>query len=103
MGAVQNNQFYVWGKEVYLPFDGVVTSANSSFPDNVPDITAAVEIEDAEDGSAVDLEERPSNGVEVTPGGPFLLRLLHFRHPRRRGGQLGHDLRAAPAPRLRLL
>ena len=77
--ATQNNQFYVFGKEVYLPFDGVVTLANNSFPDNAPDITAAVEIEDEEDGTTVDLEERPGNGVEITPGGPFLLRLLHFR------------------------
>ena len=77
--ATRNDQFYVWGKEVYLPFDGVVATANGSHPDNAPDITAAVEIEDEEDGSTVDLEELPSNGVEVSPGGPFLLRLLHFR------------------------
>ena len=72
-------QFYVWGKEVYLPFDGVVVTADSGFPDHAPNTTAAVEMEDHEDGSSVDLEEQPHNGVEISPGGPFLLRLLHFK------------------------
>ena len=50
--------------------------------DNDPDINAAVEIEDHENGSEVDLEEKPHNMVEVEIGGegsPFLLRLLHLK------------------------
>ena len=49
--------------------------------DNDPDINAAVEIEDHDNGSEVDLEEKPHNMVEVEIGGvgsPFLLRLLHL-------------------------
>ena len=50
--------------------------------DNDPDINAAVEIEDHDNGSEVDLEEKPHNMVEVEIGGegsPFLLRLLHLK------------------------
>ena len=50
--------------------------------DNDPDINAAVEIEDHENGSEVDLEEKPHNQVELEIGGvgsPFMLRLLHLK------------------------
>ena len=50
--------------------------------DNAPDVNAAVEVEDAADGSEVDLQELPQNMIEVEVGGagsPFLLRLIHFK------------------------
>lgn len=50
--------------------------------DNDPDIDAAVELGDHENGSEVDLEEKPQNMVELEIGGegsPFLLRLLHMK------------------------
>ena len=40
-------------------------------------MTNAVGMGEAEDGTEVELEEKPNNGVEVTPGGPFLLRVIH--------------------------
>lgn len=50
--------------------------------DNDPNLNAAVEIEDHENGSEVDLEEKPQNIVELEIGGegsPFLLRLIHMK------------------------
>ena len=50
--------------------------------DNDPNLNAAVEIEDHENGSEVDLEEKPQNIVELEVGGegsPFLLRLIHMK------------------------
>ena len=50
--------------------------------DNDPDINAAVELADHENGSEVDLEEKPQNMLELEIGGegsPFLLRLLHLK------------------------
>ena len=50
--------------------------------DNDPDIDSAVELADHENGSDVDLEEKPQNMVELEIGGegsPFLLRLLHLK------------------------
>lgn len=93
--------FEVFGKSVILPMDGRVVTVVRSVStqqrveiwkkvkvlllkevDNDPDINAAVEIEDHDNGSEVDLEEKPHNMVEVEIGGvgsPFLLRLLHLK------------------------
>ena len=30
-----------------------------------------------DNGSEADLQEKPHNLVEITPGGPFLMRILH--------------------------
>ncbi len=77
--GTQNRDFFVFGKRIYLPFGGRVTLVDRDFPDNPPNIDGAVEIEDNEDGTTVDLEEQPHNAVEITPGGPFILRLLHLQ------------------------
>ena len=69
--------FAVFGLDVYLPLGGIVTHVGRSNPDNAPDMTNAVGMGEAEDGTEVELEEKPNNGVEVTPGGPFLLRVIH--------------------------
>jgi len=94
IGALNNNMmsyenfgtrltdFEVFGKSVILPMDGRVVTVVRSEVDNDPDINAAVEIEDHDNGSEVDLEEKPHNMVEVEIGGvgsPFLLRLLHLK------------------------
>ena len=69
--------FAVFGLDVYLPLGGIVAHVASDNPDNAPDMTNAVGMGEAEDGTEVELEEKPNNGVEVTPGGPFLLRVIH--------------------------
>ena len=51
----------------------------TKFPDNVPDLDAAVDLSDHETGNDVRLKEKPHNAVEITPGGPFLLRMLHLK------------------------
>ena len=30
-----------------------------------------------DNGSEADLQEKPHNLIEITPGGPFLMRILH--------------------------
>ena len=97
--GTQNTDFEVFQKTVILPMNGrVVTLVREvhfsldcgnlkqihSFQeiDNDPDIDSAVELADHENGSGVDLEEKPQNMVELEIGGegsPFLLRLLHLK------------------------
>ena len=69
--------FAVYGLDVYLPFSGTVASVTISNPDNTPELITAVEFGALEVGSEANLEEKPNNGVEITPGGPFMLRVLH--------------------------
>ena len=51
--------------------------------DNPPDLTAAIDMGDHEDGKDVELDEKPQNLVEIKPSNgidsPFLLRLIHLR------------------------
>ena len=103
--GTRNTDFEVFQKTVILPMDGKVVTVvrevyfypdcanvksshsialNCQFQeiDNDPDIDAAVELTDHENGSEVDLEEKPQNMVELEIGGegsPFLLRLLHLK------------------------
>jgi hypothetical protein len=77
--ANKNEDFYVFGKSVFLPMAGTVTLVNSKYSDNKPNVVFAVKIEDAESGAEVNLEELPHNGIEITPGGPFILRMLHLK------------------------
>ena len=103
--GTRNTDFEVFQKTVILPMDGKVVTVvrevyfypdcanvksshsialNCQFQeiDNDPDIDAAVELADHENGSEVDLEEKPQNMVELEIGGegsPFLLRLLHLK------------------------
>jgi hypothetical protein len=42
----------------------VVTAVEKEI-DNTPDMTAAVDMEDQEDGNGVDLEEKPQNLIEL--------------------------------------
>jgi len=80
--GTQNTDFEVFGKQVILPMDGRVVTVVRNEIDNDPNLNAAVEIEDHENGSEVDLEEKPQNIVELEIGGegsPFLLRLIHMK------------------------
>jgi len=80
--GTRNQDFEVWGKSVVLPMAGKVVTVQRDEIDNAPDVNAAVEVEDAADGSEVDLQELPQNMIEVEVGGagsPFLLRLIHFK------------------------
>ena len=69
--------FAVYGLDCYLPLGGKVVSVARSNPDNTPDIITAVDFGILTTGSEANLEELPNNGVEITPGGPFLLRVIH--------------------------
>jgi len=80
--GTRNTDFEVFGKQVILPMDGRVVTVVRNEIDNDPNLNAAVEIEDHENGSEVDLEEKPQNIVELEVGGegsPFLLRLIHMK------------------------
>jgi hypothetical protein len=57
----------------------VLSSVWKSHPDNIPDLTGAIELGDLDNGNEATLEEKPHNGLEVSPGGPFILRVLHQR------------------------
>ena len=46
-------------------------------PDNEPDFESAINMNEFESGTEANLTEKPHNALEVTPGGPFLLRVLH--------------------------
>ena len=48
--GVRNNQFAVWGRDTYLPMAGTVVTAVEEEVDNLPDMTAAVDMEDAQTG-----------------------------------------------------
>lgn len=80
--GTHNTDFEVFEKQVILPMDGRVVTVVRNEIDNDPNLNAAVEIEDHENGSEVDLEEKPQNIVELEVGGegsPFLLRLIHMK------------------------
>jgi len=74
--------FEVFGSNIILPMPGKVLTSIRNEIDNLPDLTAAVELMDHEDGRDVDLEEKPQNMVELEIGGtgsPAMLRLLHMK------------------------
>jgi len=79
--GTRNTDFAVWNKVVQLPMTGKVVTAVEKEVDNVPDMTAAVDLEDnAEGGNTV--EEKPQNLIEVQVGGDsscFQLRLIHLK------------------------
>ena len=79
----RNNQYAIWDVNVLLPMAGTVVTRVEKEIDNLPDITAAIDMGDHEDGSDVELEEKPQNLVEIKPiqglESPFLLRLIHLR------------------------
>merc|ERR1711936_403959 len=66
--GTRNQDFEVWGKSVVLPMAGKVVTVQRDEIDNAPDVNAAVEVEDAADGSEVDLQELPQNMIEVVVG-----------------------------------
>merc|ERR1719242_1358430 len=79
----RNNQYAIWDVNVLLPMAGTVVTRVEKEIDNLPDITAAIDMGDHQDGSDVELEEKPQNLVEIKPiqglESPFLLRLIHLR------------------------
>ena len=64
-------------KPIHLPMAGNVSKVMRDNPDNPPELIKAIQFEDLDNGGEADLVEKPNNGVEITPGGPFLLRMLH--------------------------
>jgi len=78
----RNNNYEVWGRNTRLPMAGTVVTAVEKEVDNVPDIVAAVDMEDAADGQEVQLDEKPQNMIELRVGGDnsrFLLRIIHLK------------------------
>ena len=95
------SDFEVYGMDIFLPlryqlnchslliilrnsvskkmnvFSGLVTLVARNNSDNEPDFESAINMNEFESGTEADLTEKPHNAVEVTPGGPFLLRVLH--------------------------
>lgn len=69
--------YAAFGRQLGLPLSGIVSKVMRSHPDNPPDLIAAIEFTALDNGNEADLDEKPNNGVEVSPGGPFLLRILH--------------------------
>ena len=61
---------------------GNVSTIIREIPDNEPQLVKAVEFEALDNGNEANLEEKPNNGIEITPGGPFLLRMLHQKQVR---------------------
>ena len=61
-------------------------------PDNGPDLISAIEFEALDNGGEANLDEKPNNGVEISPGGPFLLRLLHQKQVRKSGQGIFFDI-----------
>ena len=45
-------------------------------------LITAIQFEELDNGNEASLDEKPNNGVEVTPGGPFLMRILHQKYVR---------------------
>ena len=79
-GQGQNlSEFAVFGLDLYLPLSGVVANVETNHPDNPPELNKALEFNTLDNGSEADLKEKPHNLVEITPGGPFLLRILHMQ------------------------
>lgn len=69
--------YTVFARQLHLPLNGTVAKVMRSNPDNSPDLMAAIEFQALDNGNEAHLVEKPNNGVEITPGGPFLLRILH--------------------------
>ena len=80
--GVRNNQYAIWGVDAKLPMSGKIITRVEKEDDNLPDLVAAVDMGDHENGSDVDLEEKPQNLVEIKPSqgleSPFLLRMIHL-------------------------
>lgn len=81
--GAKNNQYAIWGVNTLLPMPGKIVTRVEKEVDNPPDLIAAVDMGDHENGRDVDLEEKPQNLVEVKPllglDSPFLLRLIHLK------------------------
>ena len=79
----ENDEFAVWDRKIILPMDGKVVTRVEKEIDNPPNLAAAIDLEDHEDGKDVALEEKPQNLVEIKPlkgqKSPFLLRMIHLR------------------------
>ena len=80
--GVRNNQYAIWGVNAKLPMSGKIVTRVEKEVDNLPDLVAAVDMGDHENGSDVELEEKPQNLVEIKPSqgleSPFLLRMIHL-------------------------
>ena len=74
--------FAAFGLKLHLPLSGTVHKTLKNELDQAPDLIAAIEFEELDSGNQANLTEKPHNCVEVTPGGPFLLRMLHQKHVR---------------------
>ena len=61
--GVRNNQYAIWGVDAKLPMSGKIITRVEKEVDNLPDLVAAVDMGDHENGSDVDLEEKPQNLV----------------------------------------
>jgi len=75
-----NTDFAVWGRQVSLPMSGTVVTVTTTMPDNPPDLVAATDLMDPEDGK-IPVEEKPQNMIELRVGGEssaFLLRMIHM-------------------------
>ena len=81
--GTKNNQYAIWNVNVLLPMPGKVVTRVEEEIDNPPDLTAAIDMGDHENGKDVELEEKPQNLIEIKPSygieSPFLLRLIHLR------------------------
>ena len=71
------DDFEVFGKDLYLPINGTVARVLEHNSDNIPQLIEAIKFTTLDNGTEAHLKEKPHNLVEVTPGGPFLLRILH--------------------------
>ena len=81
--GAKNNQYAIWEVNTLLPMPGKIVTRVEKEVDNPPDLIAAVDMGDHENGRDVDLEEKPQNLVEIKPllglDSPFLLRLIHLK------------------------
>ena len=79
----ENNQFAVWNRRIVLPMSGKIVTRVEKEIDNAPNLTAAIDLQDHENGKDVALEEKPQNLLEIKPlngqKSPFLLRMIHLR------------------------
>ena len=72
------SDFASFGLKLHLPLAaGRVVNVNKTVKDHNPDLVSAIEFEALNSGTEAHLEEKPNNCVEITPGGPFLFRMLH--------------------------
>ena len=77
------SDFASFGLKLHLPLAGRVVNVNKTEKDHDPDLVSAIEFEALNDGTEAHLEEKPNNCVEITPGGPFLFRMLHQKQVRK--------------------